>query len=168
MPKYQAKYTVKAMMCDGGCWVPDLDSHNPEHSFDAKDDDEAQKLAEEHKSVLRKDYFGPKITLDELLKVEKKIELKPKGPMMKYRARYTLNAQMCDGGAWLPCPENDRQTYTFDARTDEDARQIAEDYKHTLKANYFSPTADLDALVRLEKEMKMMEVEKEVRLDDKS
>lgn len=167
MPKYLAKYTVNAMMCDGGCWVPDLEPHKPEHAFEAKDDEEAKKLAEERKIVIRKDYFGPTITLDELLKVEKNIELKPLEPLKRYRARYTLQAQMCDSGAWLPCPENDMQSYSFEARTDEDARQMAENYKRTLKENYFSPTADLDELVRIDKEMKMMEVDKEVKLDVK-
>lgn len=70
MPEYLAKYTVKSIMYDGGAWFPDPDPHYHEHLFEARDGTEAKKMAEEYKSSIGKEYFGPRITLDSLLKVE--------------------------------------------------------------------------------------------------
>lgn len=76
MPKYLAKYTFTSVMCDGGCWVPDLETHIEEYKFDAKTDDEARKIAEEHKYSVGSNYFGPKVTLEFLMQIkEVKVEV---------------------------------------------------------------------------------------------
>ena len=77
MPKYQAKYTFTSVMCDGGCWVPDLETHMEEYKFDAKTDDEAKKIADEHKYSVGKNYFGPKVSLESLMQIkEVQVEVK--------------------------------------------------------------------------------------------
>jgi len=76
MPEYLARYTVKALMYDGA-WMPDPEPHKPEFRFEAKNDFEARKIAEEHMDTFEKDYFHPIPTLDQILKVED-VLLKPK------------------------------------------------------------------------------------------
>ncbi|MFH1073213.1 MAG: hypothetical protein V1743_07335 [Nanoarchaeota archaeon] len=79
LQNYLATYTVRANMFDGGCWMPDPEPHHIEYGFSidraqykSKKAAEARanEMAEEHKSVIRKDYFGPSITLDRLLRVD--------------------------------------------------------------------------------------------------
>lgn len=79
MTEYHAKYIIKASMMDGGVWMPDPDAHIKEYRFSAESDAEAQRIAEEYKPVLARDYFGPSITLDSLCEIrEIKIEALPK------------------------------------------------------------------------------------------
>ena len=70
MIEYLAKYTVSAYMCDGGSWMPDPESHKVEYCFQAKEEDEAIKIARKHMSTFRKEFFYPSSTLDKLLKIE--------------------------------------------------------------------------------------------------
>ena len=70
MEKYLAKYTVRASMFDGGAFMPDPEPHKLEYLFEAKDETDAKKLAEEHRTTFNSRYFSPTSTLDQLLKVE--------------------------------------------------------------------------------------------------
>jgi len=76
MPVYLAKYTVWAHMFDSA-WMPDPEPHKPEYRFEAKDAEEAARLAETHMETFKDEYFGPRATLDELLEVR---EIKGAGP----------------------------------------------------------------------------------------
>lgn len=67
MKNYLAQYTIKAAMFDGGAWMPDPEPHKREHSFQAQDSEQAKTMAEAHRLVLTKEYFGPMITLDRLV-----------------------------------------------------------------------------------------------------
>lgn len=66
MPEYLAKYTTRAAMMDGGTWMSDPDPHHNEYRFLAENDEDAAKKAEEYKSILGKEYFGPTTTLNSL------------------------------------------------------------------------------------------------------
>lgn len=70
MQKYLAQYTVNALEFDGACWRPFLEPDNLEYNFEAKNDEEAKKIAEEHMKTFKEKYFRPQSTLDSLLKVE--------------------------------------------------------------------------------------------------
>ena len=70
MPTHLAKYTINAVMIDGGAWMPDPEPHKREYKFDATDEAEAKKLAEDHTSAFYKEFFGPSVSLDELLEVK--------------------------------------------------------------------------------------------------
>ena len=76
MPEYLAKYRTEAYMFDGGAWMPDPDAHSDEYRFKARSDKEALKKAKEHMKIFQKLYFGPKSTLEQLLKLGGEIKLK--------------------------------------------------------------------------------------------
>ena len=70
MPTYLAVYKTNAMMYDGGAWMKDPDSHRDEYKFDADSDFEAGRMAEEHIVDIAGKYVQPKVTLEQLMKVE--------------------------------------------------------------------------------------------------
>ncbi len=74
MPEYLAKYTTRAAMFDGGAWMPDQEPHYDEYRFEAENDEKAQKVADGHKAVIARNYFGPNITLDSLDKVKEIVQ----------------------------------------------------------------------------------------------
>ena len=51
-----AEYTVKSSMMDGSCWMPDPEPHQEKRHFEAADDAEAKKKAEEYKPEIAKKY----------------------------------------------------------------------------------------------------------------
>ncbi len=75
MQTYLARYTVWADMYDGGAFMPDPEPHKPEYRFDVDNKEKARKVAEDYIPELAKRFFGPRITLDELLEINE-VELK--------------------------------------------------------------------------------------------
>ena len=57
--------------------MPDLETHMEEYKFNAKNDDEAKKIADEHKYSVGSNYFGPKVSLESLMQIkEVQVEVK--------------------------------------------------------------------------------------------
>lgn len=70
MVEYLARYTTYAAKCDSGEFMPDSEPHKNEYRFDAPSKSKAKKMANEHISVIGKQYFGANTTLDSLLEVK--------------------------------------------------------------------------------------------------
>ena len=87
MKKYRADYTIKAMMMDGGAFMPDPESHQESHLFDAADDAEAKKNSEGYKSKISKNYYGANIKLESLAEVRAVESQEPKPTPLEARVR---------------------------------------------------------------------------------
>lgn len=70
MPEYIANYSTNTYYYDGGAFLPDPDLVQNEYRFAAEDNKDAKRLAREHISAIDRQYFGPRTTLDRLLRVE--------------------------------------------------------------------------------------------------
>lgn len=69
--------------------------------------------------------------------------------MPQYLAKYTVNADMFDGGAWMPDPEPHKPEYIFSAKDDDEARRLAEAHMRTFNEKYFGPSSTLDQLLQI-------------------
>ncbi len=70
MPKYLAQYKINAFEYSFGGWEPYED--RKEFKFDAENEDEAKKIAEEHRrEIRRKKLIGGNATLESLLEIKK-------------------------------------------------------------------------------------------------
>lgn len=90
MPRYLAKYTIRAMMFDGA-WMQDPEAHHAEHKYIAENDAAAVKIAEDHKKAVGSNYFGPRVTLDQLLKIEE-VEIKEEEKFIIFSSSTTKNS----------------------------------------------------------------------------
>ncbi|MEK6863637.1 MAG: DUF1471 domain-containing protein [Nanoarchaeota archaeon] len=83
--RYMAEYTIRSCIIDGGCFMPDPEPHQERRNFEAADDAEAKKKAEEYYPEIAKNYWGSSITLESVSEV-REVELQ-KPELMSLEAR---------------------------------------------------------------------------------
>ena len=71
--------------------------------------------------------------------------------MPQYLAKYTVNAYMFDGGAWMPDFEPHKKEHKFIAKDENEARVFATNYMYSkgFREQFFAPSTTLDALLEV-------------------
>ncbi|MBI4016826.1 MAG: hypothetical protein HY363_03985 [Candidatus Aenigmarchaeota archaeon] len=70
--------------------------------------------------------------------------------MQEYEARYTTFAGIFDGGCIMPDPEPHKDMYRFKAKSEAEARTIAQQYVVEVAGKYFGvEKVSLDELVQV-------------------
>lgn len=69
--------------------------------------------------------------------------------MPEYEAKYTTNANMFDGGAWMPDFDPHKDVYKFKAKNNTQALNMAKAHKFDIGKKYFGPNVHLDELLKI-------------------